>query len=66
MGAGNPLRLHQSAEIFNREITLTEDRSQCAPVQFVMVRDNCLREGIISAEDDVTAVLPSNAKAHLL
>ena len=57
--------LHQSHKLFYAEIDLPDDGSQGAPVQFFVVGNNDLSEGMVATQNHVTAVLPFQVESNL-
>lgn len=50
-------------EVLNAQLGLTDDRAQGAAIQFFMVRNNHLGEGVVAAQDNVTAALAHDTEA---
>ena len=55
--------LEQFLEFIHPDSDLTDDRPQCSTIDFRMIRHHCLTEWIISAHDDMAAVLTPHAIA---
>jgi hypothetical protein len=53
-------------ELIDGETGLADDGAKCSPIQFFMVGNNQLREGLLAAEDNVAAFLAPEEEAGLL
>lgn len=54
---------YQSAELINRKVSLTKNGAECAPIEFLVIRNNRLDKWIVPTNDDMAAVLALNVKS---
>ncbi len=62
----SPPKLEQLNQLAGGNSCLTEDRAKRAPVNLTMIGNDCLGKGIITPQNNVAAVLPTDRKAHFL
>ena len=58
------MKLQQSHKLFYTDIYVSDDASQSASVQFLVIGNNDLRERIVTTQDYMTATLPFQSKSN--
>ena len=55
----------QPCKLVYTDLRLPDDGSQCAFVEFLVIRNNNLREGMVATQNQMTPVLPLQVEPDL-